>query len=136
MLERQHKSIKDSLKAAIVDMGEQYQNRWLDYLPFILLGKNVALQPDIGASPSELCFGTNLRVPGQILRNPGEVEGPELQDILRKVRLNNAKESPQPSNHSQPETPLNDIPDGVTHVYTRQHKNIGLQTPFEGPLSW
>ena len=36
LLERQHRSsIKDSLKAAIVDMGDQYQNKWMDFLPFM-----------------------------------------------------------------------------------------------------
>ena len=29
---------------------------------------------------------------------------------------------------------LPDIPDNVTHVYTRQHKAVGLQAPYEGPF--
>ena len=70
MLERQHRSIKDSLKAAIEDMGQKYQDRWMDYLPLVLLGRRTSLQPDVGASPSELTFGTNVRIPGQILFDP------------------------------------------------------------------
>ena len=30
--------------------------------------------------------------------------------------------------------PLAGIPEGVTHVFTRQHKAVGLQTPWEGPF--
>ena len=30
MLERQHRSLKDSLKAAIEDMGNKYQDKWMD----------------------------------------------------------------------------------------------------------
>ena len=73
ILERQHRDLKESLKATIEDMVEKHQNKWMDQLPFILLGKRVALQPDIGASPCELAMGLNVRIPGQILRDPGEI---------------------------------------------------------------
>ena len=71
MLERQHRSIKDSLKAALVEMGEAHQDKWLNHLPFVVLAKNSAVQEDIGASPNELAFGMNFRLPGQLLRDPG-----------------------------------------------------------------
>ena len=83
MLERQHRGLKDSLKAALVDMGEKHNNRWIDHLPFVLLGRRVALQPDIGVSASEMTFGMNVRIPGQLLHDPGNLpEGPELHNIL------------------------------------------------------
>ena len=81
MIERQHRSIKDSLKASIQDLAEKHQDRWLDYLPFIVLGKNSALQPDVGASPNELAFGSNLRIPGQLIQDPtGTIE--VLQHVI------------------------------------------------------
>ena len=52
LLERQHRDLKESLKASIEDMVDKHQGKWLDQLPFILLGKRVSVQPDIGASPS------------------------------------------------------------------------------------
>ena len=135
MLERQHRGLKDSLKAALVDMGEKHNNRWIDHLPFVLLGRRVALQPDIGASASEMTFGMNVRIPGQLLQDPGNLpEGPELQDILQKVRNATNNEACQPSRHNKPEVPLKEIPANITHVYTRQHQTTGLQTPFEGPF--
>ena len=53
LLERQHRCLKDSLKAAINDMTDKHQHKWLDHLPFVLLGRKVAVQPDIGASSSK-----------------------------------------------------------------------------------
>ena len=43
MLERQHRDMKESLKASIQDMVDKHQNKWMDHLPFVLLGKRVSL---------------------------------------------------------------------------------------------
>ena len=42
----------------------------------------------------------------------------------------------QTSSHrtTSKEKPLAEIPADVTHVYVRQHKTTGLQSPFEGPF--
>ena len=115
--------------------AEKHQNRWLDFLPFVVLGRNSALQPDIGASPNELAFGSALRIPGQLLQDPGEVPDAEgLQMLLQDVKTRTARPAVQPSRHNPLEAPLPDIPSGVTHAYTRQHKTTGLQAPFEGPF--
>ena len=116
-------------------MVEKHQNKWMDQLPFILLGKRVALQPDIGASPCELAMGLNVRIPGQILRDPGEIpSGQELRSLLEQVRANTNKPAVQTSNHSRPPAILPTIPENVTHVYTKQHKAQGLQPSWEGPF--
>ena len=135
MLERQHRSIKDSLKAALLEMAEKHEDKWLDHLPFVILGKNATLQPDIGASPSELSFGMNMAIPGQILMDPGDLpDGPELHEILQRVRKNTLNTVSQPSRHSAPEKELPGVPDGATHAYTKQHQTTGLQCPYEGPF--
>ena len=134
MLERQHRSIKDSLKAALLEMAEKHEDKWLDHLPFVILGKNATLQPDIGASPSEMSFGMNVVIPGQILMDPGNLpDGPQLQDILRNVRNNTLNSVVQPSHHTKP-TDLPGVPLGATHAYTRQHQTTGLQCPYQGPF--
>ena len=133
MLERQHRSIKESLKAAIEDMGEKYQDRWIDYLPLVLLGRRTALQPDVGASPSELALGTNVRIPGQLLFDPKEYDGPALQDLLHNVKVKTTNPAVQPSSHAKPESPKPKFPD-VSHVYTREHQTTGLQPSYQGPF--
>ena len=97
-LERQYRDIKTSLKAALEDlslrssmeeMAEKFQNKGLDQLPWVLLGKRVTLQQDLGASPCELTMGLNVRIPGQILRDPGSIPSDEdLKELLHQVRTN------------------------------------------------
>ena len=112
-------------------MGDTHQERWLDHLPFVLLGRRVAFQPDLGASASELMLGKNVMVPGQLL--PEKTED-KLEDFLQQVMLATNNKAMQTSRHNPPEKPLSDIPDGVTHAYTRQHQTTGLQPNFEGPF--
>ena len=107
----------------------------MDVLPFVLLGRKVALQPDIGASAAELAFGTTLRIPGQILHDPGDLpDGPQLKDLLSQVRTSTAERVHQTSRHNPVEGTFKKIPEDITHVYTRQHQTKGLQTPYEGPF--
>ena len=135
MLERQHRSLKDSLKAAIEDMGQKYQDKWMDFLPLVLLGRSASLQPDIGASPSEMTFGTNVKIPGQLLSDLTDKDSVEsLKNLLHETKKNTLRAVSQPSRHNPPERPLPGIPDGVTHVYTKQHQTTGLQTAFQGPF--
>ena len=135
LLERQHRSIKDSLKAAIEDMVDKHQGRWMDHLPWVLMGRRNAVQPDIGASPSELAFGMGMRIPGQILNDPGDPPTTEeLGQLLERVRTGTNRSAKQTSDHSKPEPKFPEIPAHVTHVYTKQHKAQGLQTPYEGPF--
>ena len=116
-------------------MGELHQDRWIEFLPLVLLGRRVALQPDIGASPSELALGVNVRIPGDLLQDPGEWPEPSsLKSLLDQVKNNTNRKAVQTSNHSAPERELKAIPDNITHVYTRQHKKVGLSSPFEGPF--
>ena len=117
-------------------MVDKHQNKWMDHLPFILLGKRVALQEDLGASASELTFGMNVRIPGQILRDPGEEMPSEiqLQNLLNSVKMRTNNPPIPTSNHCVKEKPLPGLPEGTTHVYTKQHKTQGLQCPYEGPF--
>ena len=130
LLERQHRSLKDSMKAAIEDLVEKHQNRWFDFLPFIQLGKNVTTQQDLGVAPSELAFGSALRIPGQLLHDPEDLSESQLKDLAKEVKIKTAGPAIQTSStpHSKP------LPDNFTHVYVRQHKTTGLQAPFEGPF--
>ena len=88
LIERQHRSIKESLKASIEEMVGKHQNQWYDFLPFVLLGRRTALQPDIGASSCELAMGTNVRIPGQLLSDPKDpLSSDDLKTLLETVRL-------------------------------------------------
>ena len=135
MLERQHRSLKDSLKAAIEDMGQKHQENWMDFLPLVLLGRSTSLQPDIGSSPSEMAFGVNVKIPGQLLDDLTDKDSVEsLKNLLTETKKKTIRPICQPSRHNPPERPLSGIPAGVTHVYTKEHQTTGLQTAFQGPF--
>ena len=122
------------------EMANKFQDKWLDQLPWVLLGKRVTLQPDVGASPSQLTMGLNVKIPGQILREPGDMPDSEtLKELLHQVRVNTNNPPVPTSNHRAPEPTLPPIPEGVSYVYTKQHNATGFQVPFEGPFkvdSW
>ena len=107
----------------------------MDVLPFVLLGRRVAFQPDMGASASEMTFGKNVTIPGEILCDPESVEGIEAhKKLLNLVKNATNREICQPSNHAKAEPRLKGLPEGTTHVYTKQHQATGLQSHFEGPF--
>ena len=70
-VERSHQTIKNSLKAALIDMGDTYQTKWMQRLPFTLLGKRISYQPDLDASSADLVLGTSVHVPGALVGDPG-----------------------------------------------------------------
>ena len=68
-IERQHRTIKESLKASLVEMGDTHQENWMMQLPFTLLGRRVAVSPDFQASPADMAFGAAPVLPGIIVQN-------------------------------------------------------------------
>ena len=70
-IENRHKTIKSALKASLVDMGDKHGDQWMRALPWVLLGKRVAYQPDLDASSSLLAFGRSPLIPGQMLGEAG-----------------------------------------------------------------
>ena len=132
LLERNHQSLKDSIKAQLVEMGELHKENWIKYLPWALLGRRTAFNKDLGTSSSELTLGTHIAVPGCILPDAFNAE-PNLNEILRKLQLKNNRAAVPTSSNTQKEV---DPPsETVTHVYARQHDTRGLQTRYLGPFS-
>ena len=135
MLERTHGPIKESLKAALQDNAEFHQEKWIDHLPWVLLGKNSAFQEDLGASAYQMLYGFAPTLPGQILNPTDDQESiQQLQDLLISQQKRVSKPAIQPSAHNKPENDLPEIPPDVSHVYTKQHKALGLQPTFAGPF--
>merc|ERR1712015_280159 len=52
-IERRHQTIKNSLKASLIDMGNSHGDKWSTALPWVLLGKRSAFQPDLDISASQ-----------------------------------------------------------------------------------
>ena len=70
-IEKRHQTIKNSLKASLVDMGNLHGDKWMSALPWVLLGKRIAVQPDLDISAAQLVYGKTLSTPGCLLGHPG-----------------------------------------------------------------
>ena len=70
-VERQHKDLKTGLKASLMDMGDQYGEKWMDRLPWVLLGRRTTYQPALKATPAEMVLGSNPTIPGDVIGIPG-----------------------------------------------------------------
>ena len=131
-IEKRHQTIKNSLKASLVDMGNEHGDKWMSALPWVLLGKRVAVQPDLDISAAQLVFGKSLSVPGSLLGHPGA----PLSNIQTKALLEQLyKLSARPPVPTS--TVVNPIDLSETtsakHVYVKVDQPSGLQARFEGP---
>ena len=134
LIERNHQSLKNSLKAQLVEMAEKFQDKWMDYLPWVLLGRRTAFNRDLKTSSAELTFGMHPQIPMVLAQEVKEEEEDELtiDKILTKLRFKNERIAVPTSTNNEPFT--KPPPQTVTHVYTRQHNVKGLQTNFRGPF--
>ena len=94
LIERQHKDIKSGLKTALYSMQDRYGAKWSSALPWVLLARRTAYQPELATSPAELVFGQMPRLPGDVFFE----EGKELSELLNALRTNAAK-PPIPTAH-------------------------------------
>ena len=78
-------------------MGDIHKQDWMTQLPFTLLGRRVALQPDLKMSSSDLTFGTSVLLPGIV------VEGPKGEDdhhqLLKTLQVKDAEPPIPTSRH-------------------------------------
>ena len=134
-LERQHRDIKASLKAALLQMGSKHGKEWPKALPWTLLGKRTAYQPDLGCTPAELLYGQPLTVPGDLAGSDLSPDS-SLPQLLDKVRRNAAREPVQTSHHTT--TPKDYMPkdlETASHVYVLipPSKRGPLGPAYDGP---
>ncbi|GAA6090401.1 uncharacterized protein K02A2.6-like [Tachysurus ichikawai] len=61
LCERFHRSLKTALRASLTD------DRWIERLPWVLLGLRTAPKEDLQTSSAELVYGQTLRVPGDFI---------------------------------------------------------------------
>ena len=131
LIERNHQSLKNSIKAQLVEMGEIYKENWIKYLPWALLGRRTAFNKDLNTSSSELTLGTHIQVPGCILQEVNSEE-PNINDVLKKLQFKNNRVAIPTSSNKQEET--ESPPSSISHVYAKQHDTRGLQPRYRGPF--
>ena len=71
------------LKAALYAMGDKHGENWMAHLPWVMLARRTAFQPDLGTSPAEMTFGMTPRLPPDLIGEPGQpLSSPEAEKLL------------------------------------------------------
>ena len=131
-IERQHRTLKESIKASLVQMGDDHGSQWMTQLPFTLLGRRVALQPDLGASPAQYLYGTEPILPGVILQNEQGKENDH--QLLKNIQVNSNRPAVPTSRHcATPPTYMPPETKNPKYVYVEVDNPTGLQRKFSGP---
>lgn len=130
LIERFHRQLKDALKCSL-----KGTENWITKLPLALLGIRTALKADLGTTPAELVYGTNLRLPGEFFSSFSEPR--TTQQVLYDLRQHFHQLRPTPtSNHATSFTPFvhKDLMSS-THVFVRDDTvRRPLQRPYLGPF--
>ena len=132
-IERTHRDIKVGLKTNLLKMADKEGQYWTLALPWVLLGKRTQYQPELGASAAEMVYGQTLKVPGDLAGANLQPEG-KIEEILRKVHRNTAREPIQTSQHRSMTTYMPPSVANATHVYVKVGKTGPLGANFDGPL--
>ena len=129
-IEKRHQTIKNSLKACLVDMGNTHGDKWIQALPWVLMGKRIQVQPDLDVSAAQLVFGKAISIPGQVLGHPGA----PLSNLQTRALLEELyKISSRPAIPTSTVVEPLDIShtEKAKHVYVKVDEPTGLSPRFE-----
>ena len=131
-VERIHKDIKASLKATLLAMGDEHKSKWMSVLPWTLLSRRTSYHSELQATPSEVVFGENPAVPGD-LAGADLPADPNLPALLDRVRANAQRPPAQTTIRRTPQVYYPPSTDTATHVYLRNQKPTPLSPMRDGP---
>ena len=99
-------------------MGDHHGSNWMKALPWVMLGKRVAVQPDLKTSASMLTFGKSVSLPGSLLGEPGPpLSNADTKNLLEELYKLDARPA-LPT--SATVNPIDiSITDRATHVYVK-----------------
>lgn len=128
MVERLHRQ----MKAAIMCHST---TQWTEVLPLVLLGIRSAWKPDIEASPAELVYGEQLRLPGQFIAPTDDHKSADVTDLATRLRSRMANLTPRPAScHRKGPFYLPHNLSESSHVFLRQDfVRRPLEPPYAGP---
>ena len=128
--EREIRTLKEGLTAHHEAMGQQHGEAWMEHLPWIILRRHTAYQPEIDASPAELVFGQTILVPGDMEAFHAGTDlpsSPEIKHMLQSLQTLAAKPPVTTSRHGKVDPPAPYFPEAAktaTHVFIRR-SNFG-----------
>ena len=114
-------------------MGNEHTDRWMEVLPWVLLGRHTTFQPDLEACPAELVLGSTPRIPGDLVAQ-GPPSDASVGELLTRLRQNAARPPVQTSHHGKRATYLPASVESATAVYVRRGKSSTLGPTSDGPF--
>lgn len=127
LIERWHRSLKAALKC-------HETKNWVDALPIIMLGLRSAIKEDLQATPAEMVYGSNLRLPGDFISS--DKKHTNQSEFITNLRNTMRKLKPAPTNHHGTRKPfVHSDMNTCTHVFVRNDAiRKPLQQPYDGPF--
>ena len=115
-------------------MGDRYKEKWIDALPWVLLGHRSSFQEELDCSPFQMVFGQAAVLPGAIVDDPGLLlKKAQLQDLLKGLEAQNDRHATPMSRHSLDEKIYTKDIDVATHL--KVDNPGGLQPRYHGPYA-
>uniref|UniRef100_A0A0C9RQ48 RNA-directed DNA polymerase n=1 Tax=Fopius arisanus TaxID=64838 RepID=A0A0C9RQ48_9HYME len=126
MIERWHRTLKAALMC-------NAPTPWPDLLPSVLLGLRTCFKEDLKASPAQLLFGTELRIPGEFFTTSTLAAEPTF--FLEKFREHLRKIRPTPTaHHTKARLFVQKDIYTCSHVFLRVDAvRRPLEQPYAGP---
>lgn len=129
ILERWHRTLKNSIKC-------HGNPRWTETLPTILLGLRSIVLQNLNASPAELVYGTNLRLPYFYFDKIKQSLVSNASTFVERLKdaMNDIKPMPSSNHHKQNVFVHKDM-SSCTHVFVRTDGvKKALQPTYTGPF--
>ena len=134
-IERQHRTLKESIKASLIEMEDTHRENWMKQLPFTLLGRRVALQPDLGTSAAELTLGGSPVLPRVVVPDLDSSEIKTNHELLKTLQTKASSPTVPMSRHSGPPTVYEPADfHKATHVYIKIDNPNNLGQKWQGPF--
>ena len=133
-IERQHRPLKESIKAALIEMGDLHKNKWMEQLPLTLLGRRVSLHEDMQASPAQLTLGgENPLIPGVLVPDSPSAKDND-HELLKSLQVQSNTPVIPMSSHCDPKPTY--VPqnfEDATHLFVKLESPQNLGEKFTGP---
>ena len=128
MVERFHRQLKAAIKC-------HEDEHWAETLPWVMLGIRSAWKDDIKATPSELVYGTTLRLPGEYLSPPSSTPDSSSEYVAQLRRRLQLLRPVRPTRHGQHTVFVFKDLATCSHVFVRHDAvRTPLQQPYDGPF--
>ena len=134
MIERQHRTLKDRLISRACASGD---SSWMEHLPFVLLGLRTSVRADSGCAPSDLLYGSPLRLPGDVVLVGQSAIPPPASEFASQLQSTMRRSSPMPVlHHGSPASSRVDAGlASASHAFLRVDAvKRPLVPPYEGPF--